>query len=132
MARTLMPDLPLDPAALAAFVHGTTVGINTVIQRKGAALALLTTAGFEDVIELARLRMPDMHGLFCERPDPLVPRDRIFGLAGRVLSDGSVQSGLDPAQVRDAAHRAQQAGAPAGAARRAGGVSTWFIPAANR
>ena len=81
----------MDPAEVTAFVHGTTVGINTVIQRKGADLALLTTAGFEDVIELARLRMPDMHGLFCARPNPLIPRDRIFGIPGRVMSDGSVQ-----------------------------------------
>ena len=73
---------------VAAFVHGTTVGINTIIQRKGARLALLTTARFEDVIELARLRMPDMYSLFCARPDQLVPRNRIFGVGGRILSDG--------------------------------------------
>ena len=51
----------LEPAAISRFVHGTTVGINTVIQRKGARLALLTNAGFEDVMELARLRMPDVY-----------------------------------------------------------------------
>ena len=45
----------LDPTRMTRFVHGTTVGINTIIQRKGAALALFTNAGFEDVIELARL-----------------------------------------------------------------------------
>ena len=47
-------------------------GINTIIQRKGAPLALITNAGFEDVIELARLRMPEMYSLFCHRPDPLI------------------------------------------------------------
>jgi N-methylhydantoinase A len=46
----------LDPTAVSRFVHGTTVGINTVIQRRGVSLALMTNAGFEDVIELARLR----------------------------------------------------------------------------
>jgi N-methylhydantoinase A len=101
----------MDPADVTAFVHGTTVGINTVIQRKGAALALLATAGFEDVIELARLRMPEMHGLFCARPDPLVPRDRIFGIAGRILADGSEQTPLDTAAVRRAAGAAREAGA---------------------
>ena len=101
----------MDPADVEAFVHGTTVGINTVIQRKGATLALLTTAGFEDVIELARLRMPDMHGLFCARPDPLVPRDRIFGVAGRILADGTEQTKLDADAVRRAAIRAREAGA---------------------
>ena len=101
----------LAPDALGAFVHGTTVGINTVIQRKGAPLALLTTAGFEDVIELARLRMPEMHGLFCARPDPLIARDRIFGVAGRVLADGSVQAELDTEGVRAAARLARARGA---------------------
>ena len=101
----------MDPAEITDFVHGTTVGINTVIQRKGAPLALLTTAGFEDVIELARLRMPEMHGLFCARPDPLIPRDRIIGVPGRVLSDGSVQSPLDPASIRAAARTLRERGA---------------------
>ena len=101
----------LASSALAAFVHGTTVGINTVIQRKGAPLALLTTAGFEDVIEFARLRMPEMHGLFCARPDPLIARDRIFGVTGRVLSDGTVQTPLDAAGVKAAAKLARDHGA---------------------
>ena len=47
----------VDPADIEAFVHGTTVGINTIIQRKGAKMALVTTAGFEDVIELAPLAL---------------------------------------------------------------------------
>ena len=101
----------MDPADVTAFVHGTTVGINTVIQRKGADLALLTTAGFEDVVELARLRMPEMQSLFCARPDPLVPRDRIFGIGGRVLSDGSILTPLDTAAVRAAALAAKAQGA---------------------
>ena len=75
-------------AAITRFVHGTTVGINTVIQRRGARLALLTNAGFEDVIELARLRMPDMYSLYCHRADPLIPRDMIFGLPLRMRADG--------------------------------------------
>lgn len=99
------------PAEIAAFVHGTTVGINTIIQRKGADLALLTTAGFEDVIELARLRMPEMHSLFCARPDPLVPRNRIFGIGGRILADGREQTALDEEAVRRAVHAARAGGA---------------------
>ena len=101
----------LDPAAVSAFVHGTTVGINTIIQRKGAPLALVTNAGFEDVVELARLRMPEMYSLFCARPDPLVPRDRIFGVPGRVLADGTEAEPIDPAALADAAARARASGA---------------------
>jgi len=101
----------MDPAAVTAFVHGTTIGINTVIQRKGADLALLTTAGFEDVIELARLRMPEMHSLFCSRPDQLIPRDRVFGIAGRILADGREQTPLDAAEVAHAVATARARGA---------------------
>ncbi|MBV9735295.1 MAG: hydantoinase/oxoprolinase family protein [Acidisphaera sp.] len=99
------------PEDVTGFVHGTTVGINTVIQRKGADLALLTTAGFEDVIELARLRMPEMHGLFCARPDQLIPRDRIFGIDGRILADGSEQAPLGADAVRNALRTARARGA---------------------
>lgn len=95
---------------ITTFVHGTTVGINTVIQRKGARLALITNAGFEDVIELARLRMPDMYSLFCAHPEPLIPRDRIHGIAGRILADGREDTPLDRAGIEAvaAAIRAQK------------------------
>ncbi|WP_270935559.1 hydantoinase/oxoprolinase family protein [Falsiroseomonas oryzae] len=101
----------LDPAAMTAFVHGTTVGINTVIQRKGAELALFATAGFEDVIELARLRMPDMYSMLCTRADPLAPRDRIFGIRGRILADGTEAEPLSAEDVRRAAALARERGA---------------------
>ena len=81
--------------AISRFVHGTTVGINTIIQRKGAKLALLTNAGFEDVIELARLRMPDMYSLYCHRTEPLIARDMVFGLPVRMRADGTRSEGDD-------------------------------------
>lgn len=101
----------LEAHAVTAFVHGTTVGINTIIQRKGADLALITNAGFEDVIELARLRMPDTYSLFCARPEQLIPRDRIFGVAGRILADGTEDAPLNAGAVERAARAAQAAGA---------------------
>jgi N-methylhydantoinase A len=101
----------LDPHAVQGFVHGTTVGINTIIQRKGAVLALITNAGFEDVIELARLRMPDTYSLFCARAEPLIPRDRIFGVPGRMLADGSEGEAPDEAAVAMAARAARDGGA---------------------
>src|SRR4029077_9912696 len=85
----------VDPAAIEAFVHGTTIGINTIIQRKGAKLGLVTTAGFEDVIELARLRLPEMYSLFCARPEPLISRDLVFGVPERLLADGTEAAALD-------------------------------------
>ncbi|MDF3154677.1 hydantoinase/oxoprolinase family protein [Mesorhizobium sp. XAP10] len=100
-----------DPRHMTRFVHGTTVGINTVIQRKGAPLALFTNAGFEDVIELARLRMPDMYSLFCSRPDPLISRDMVFGIPARMRADGSESQAPDLAAVERAVAVAKANGA---------------------
>ncbi len=87
----------LEPAAVERFVHGTTVGVNTIIQRRGTRLALFTTAGFTDMLEVARLRMPDPYSLFCERPAPLVPRERVFGIEERMDAEGRTVT----APVRD-------------------------------
>ena len=89
------------PPDTIRFVHGTTVGINTVIQKKGAKLALITNAGFEDVLELGRLRMPDMYSLFCSAAEPLIPRDRIFSIAGRMTAQGGESAPVDLAQLQD-------------------------------
>ena len=99
------------PTDVTSFVHGTTVGINTIIQRKGSRLALITTAGFEDVIELARLRMPEMYSLFCARPEQLIPRDMIFGVPQRTLSSGAIVEELDSAALEKAVERARGKGA---------------------
>ncbi|RNF34375.1 hydantoinase/oxoprolinase family protein [Paracoccus methylarcula] len=101
----------LDATGISRFVHGTTVGINTILQRKGARLAMITNAGFEDVIELARLRMPDMYSLFCHRPEPLIPRDRILGIPARQRADGSESLPPDPEAVAEAVAQARKAGA---------------------
>lgn len=100
----------LDPHCITRFVHGTTVGINTILQRKGARLALLTNAGFEDVIELARLRMPEMYSLFCARPEPLVARDMIFGVPARLRSDGTESRAVDMNAVAGAVAAARAKG----------------------
>lgn len=96
---------------VSRFVHGTTVGMNTIIQRKGASLALFTNAGFEDVIELARLRMPETYSLFCSRPDQLVSRDMVFGIPARLRADGTEAVKPDLATVADAVAGARVKGA---------------------
>lgn len=95
---------------IVRFTHGTTIGINTIIQRRGAKLGLVTTRGFEDVLELARLQMPDMYSLFCSRPEQLIPRDRIFGVHERTLADGTIETPLDEAELRGAIARARAQG----------------------
>jgi N-methylhydantoinase A len=99
------------PETVSRFVHGTTVGINTVLQRKGAKLAMITNAGFEDVLELARLRMPDMYSLFCHRAEPLISRDHIFGVTARLNAQGEETTALDARSVAQAIQKALSAGA---------------------
>lgn len=92
------------------FVHGTTVGVNTIIQRRGARVALFTTAGFTDILELARLRMPNPYSLFCERPAPLVPREHVFPIAERMTATGETLHAPVEADVADAVGKARAAG----------------------
>src|ERR1700758_5463112 len=71
-------------------LHGTTVGTNTLLQRKGARTALVTTAGFEDAIEIGRQARPKLYDFFFDRIEPLVPRERRFGVNERVDSQGNI------------------------------------------
>jgi N-methylhydantoinase A len=71
-------------------LHGTTVGTNTLLQRKGARTALVTTAGFEDVIEIGRQARPKLYDFFFDRVEPLVPKDLRFGVNQRTASDGEI------------------------------------------
>ena len=100
----------IPPGSITYFTHGTTVGINTVIQRKGLRLGLFTTENFRDVLELARLKIPDMYNLFSKRPAPLITRDRVFGVRERMTAEGIAETPLDEASVTDALAAARQAG----------------------
>src|SRR3989442_8296592 len=71
-------------------LHGTTVGTNTLLQRKGARVALVTTAGFEDAIEIGRQARPKLYDFFFDRVEPLVPVERRFGIEERTASDGKI------------------------------------------
>ncbi|MCL6481458.1 MAG: hydantoinase/oxoprolinase family protein [Firmicutes bacterium] len=73
-----------------ALTLGTTVGTNALLERRGGRIALVTTAGLEDVLEIGRQARPRLYDFFVERPAPLVPASRRFGLAERVGWDGRV------------------------------------------
>ncbi len=83
-------------AGTAARLHyGSTVATNALLERRGARVALVTTAGFEDVLEIGRQTRPELYDLEPRRPEPLVAsRDR-FGVPERVLADGRVERALD-------------------------------------
>ncbi|HYK91800.1 MAG TPA: hydantoinase/oxoprolinase family protein [Acidobacteriota bacterium] len=70
--------------------HGSTVATNALLERKGALVALITTRGFEDVIEIGRQNRPKLYSLFPSRPKPLVPSSLRFGITERILYDGTV------------------------------------------
>ena len=95
----LLGELGLAPTAVAEVLHGTTVGSNTILQRKGAKTGLITTRGFRDVLEIGRIRMPDMFDLTWDKPKPLVPRRYRFEVTERLSADGSVVTPLSESDV---------------------------------
>ncbi len=74
----------VDPRAIRQFVHGTTVVINALTERQGAKVALLTTQGFRDVLEIQRANRTDMYNLFYQKPKPFVPRRLRFEVRERL------------------------------------------------
>jgi N-methylhydantoinase A len=91
--------VPADPAAQV--VHGSTIATNALLERSGARTALITTAGFADVLEIGRQNRPNLYALVPHRPPPLVPREWRFELPERVSAQGEVLIPLDPQAVRD-------------------------------
>ena len=95
---------------LTHFVHGTTAGLNSILQRRGARTALVTTSGFKDVYAIARANRTDMYNLFYRRPTPLVGAEHIFEVEERVLADGSVHTEMDEDDVVALANDLAEAG----------------------
>jgi N-methylhydantoinase A len=94
--------LPLRDVNL--FVHGTTLGINAVLEKKGARTGLITTKGFRDVLEIARMDRPDMYDILHQKPPALVPRHLRQEVDERVDARGGVLRPLDRAGVTAAIH----------------------------
>ena len=90
-------------------VHGTTVATNTLIEGKGARTALVATEGFRDVLEIARQIRPRLYDIFCEKPKPVIPRNRCYGVPERLDYAGQVLAPLDEEAVRDVARRMKEA-----------------------
>ncbi|MCC7281187.1 MAG: hydantoinase/oxoprolinase family protein [Acetobacteraceae bacterium] len=97
-------------AALATVVHGTTVGTNALLERKGARTGFITTEGFRDVLEMRRRDRPATWGLRGNF-DPPVPRDLRLEVPERTLADGSIRVAIDPDAVRRAARTLLERGA---------------------
>jgi N-methylhydantoinase A len=100
------------PRDLGSIVHGTTVGTNALLERKGARVGLITTAGFRDVLEMRRRDRRQTWGLWGDFI-PVIDRDMRLEVAERTLADGTIRTPIDPAEIRRAALRLREAGAEA-------------------
>ena len=95
------------------FLHGTTVAINTILERTGARCALITTQGFRDIYEIGRVNRPESYNLFFKRHEPLIDRDLRFEIRERMDAQGKVLIPLDEAEVRAVVAQAVAQGAQA-------------------
>ena len=103
-------ELDLPAAGVAEIVHGFTVATNAILEGKGAAMALITTEGFRDVLEIARLRVPRLYDLAYCKPPPLVERRLRLEVRERVAARGRVVVPLDAGDVERAVAAVQEAG----------------------
>ena len=101
------------PAAAAMLIHGTTVATNQVLQRAGARVALITTAGFRDVLHVQRQARPRLYDLRARRTEPLVPRELRLEVRERMRFDGAVQTPIDRAGLAAAIDAIRAAGVQA-------------------
>ncbi|HEY2279342.1 MAG TPA: hydantoinase/oxoprolinase N-terminal domain-containing protein, partial [Streptosporangiaceae bacterium] len=89
---------------VSVFAHGTTLGLNAILQRRGASVGIITNEGFRDIFEIARAAIPAQHmyNFSYAPPPPLVPRRHRAGVPGRVDASGAVLEELDEDAVRAA------------------------------
>lgn len=103
--KELMEIEPGFMTSLREIIHGTTLVINAIIERKGARTGLITTKGFRDVLELGREIRYAPYDIFAEFPEPLVPRSLRLEVDERVRSDGTVLKPLDPEHAKEVVSR---------------------------
>ena len=103
--QAALDELGIAAGAVERLVHATTVATNTILEGKGAPTALITTRGFRDVLEMRRLRIPEMYTLNYAKPDPLVPRRLRLEVDERMGPRGAVRIALNEASVTAALDR---------------------------
>ncbi|MDC0986242.1 hydantoinase/oxoprolinase family protein [Alphaproteobacteria bacterium] len=103
--QALLAENDVSPGQIAEVAHATTIATNAIIERRGARVALITTQGFRDVLELARFRSPHLYDIEFRKPEPLVERRLRFEVAERIGGDGNVLQPLDVAGLDAIAER---------------------------
>lgn len=102
----------VEAASVAALAHGMTVATNALLERRGAKMALVTTEGFRDVLEIARQNRPSLYDLSIDRPPPLVPRELRFTVRERMGPDGEIEA-LDEENLKETVAAVEKAGVEA-------------------
>jgi N-methylhydantoinase A/oxoprolinase/acetone carboxylase beta subunit len=108
--KAMLTKTPGFVGQLDEVIHGTTLVINSIIERKGAKTGLITTKGFRDVLELAREKRYDTYDIFAVYPEPLVPRPLRLEVDERIASDGRILKNLDPEEVKGVFKRLRDMG----------------------
>ncbi len=97
--KALLEKTDLAPGDIATIMHGTTIGLNAIIQRRGATIALVVSKGYRDILEIARSRMPSSFDFHASKEEPLVPRFRIIEIDARLSAAGDVTRQPDAAEL---------------------------------
>src|SRR5215813_11602773 len=104
-----------DYGSAGLFLHGSTIAINTILERTGARTALVITEGFRDIYEIGRINRPDAYNLFFQKHEPLVERALRFEIDERILADGEIDRPLADAEVEALGRRLKELGVEAAA-----------------
>jgi len=106
--QSLLVAAKYGPGEIVEVLHGTTVGSNSLLEQRGAKTGLITTKGFRDVLEIGRVRTPDMFDLQWDKPEPLVPRRLRQEVTERIAADGAVVTALNEDELHCVAARLLQ------------------------
>jgi len=98
--KEMCEELAINPSEIERISHGTTVATNSLIQKNGGKVALITTKGFRDLLEIGRQTRPHMYSLQADQPEPIVPRARRFEAEERVNSNGEIIKQLDETALK--------------------------------
>jgi N-methylhydantoinase A len=109
--REMCEAFDIDSRRVSRLCHGTTVATNALIQRKGATVALITTSGFRDLLEIGRQTRPHLYSFQIDHPEPLVPRQRRFEIRERITDGPKILLPLDDSSLRQAVATVKQSGA---------------------
>jgi N-methylhydantoinase A len=97
--QSLLKKAGMTSGDVGTLMHGTTIGLNAIIQRRGATVALVVSKGYRDILEIARSRMPSSFDFHASKEEPLVPRLRIVEIDARLSASGAVTKAADDAEL---------------------------------